>query len=68
MAKRTFEAMRDELLVYDPVGSEVRLTDWEVDFLDDVRTQKRSDFTGEPVPWSALQVGKLAEIWERVFG
>lgn len=63
-----FETMRDELLNYDPEGDMVRLSDWEIGFLDDVRVQKLADFTGVPIAWSIGQREKMLEIWKKVFG
>lgn len=68
MDKPTFETMRDELLAYDPSGDDVRLSDWEMGFLDSVRTQRRRDFTGDAIPWSGSQVADMQQIWEKVFG
>lgn len=67
MEKPTFEAMRDELLGYDPEGDDVRLDEEDLAFLDDVRTQRRRDFTGDAIPWSESQVAKMSQIWEKVF-
>jgi len=55
--------MLRELLGHDPDDDGRRMTDWEVQFVEEM--ERRIDQGGTI---SSRQANKIAEIWQRIFG
>ena len=54
--------MLQELLDYDPVGGQRRLTDWELRFIADVRSRIEAGTSTDS------QRTKLEQIWRAMYG
>lgn len=61
MPKMEWEIKLDELLRHEPSGDDLRLSEWEINFLDSLERNRGRRVTEK-------QLDKLDQIWDRILG